>query len=454
MIFSSLEFLFLYFPAVVAIYYLTPAKFKNISFFFASLAFFAWGNPINLVFMVFSISINYIFGLLIFRSKEKNNSKSAKLFFSAAVSMNFVFFAFFKYFNIYPMLGISFYCLHSFSYIFDIYSKSAKAQKNFASLGVYLAAFPKLAAGPICKYFDFESQVSHRKESVSMFACGIRAFICGLCKKVFFADGAKEIFTYIKSLPAGDVTVFGSWFGLVSFCLYLYFELSGYCDMAVGLGKIFGFAFPENFNYPYVSKSISEFCRKWHISLVDWFLEYIWPSYKNKKRTFWKYINIILLLVLVGFWFGAKWNYLIFVAYFLIILILEKRFILNVLNKVPAFFGHIYFWVVSLFGFLIFAFEDMQKGVLYLGKMFGFFSKGFIDLGTVYDILRYLPFLALAAIGCTPFPKKLFYKLWDKPNKSQPIFKIAVSVISMALFLICAAFLIDSGSSSFIYFGF
>ena len=454
MIFSSLEFLFLYLPAAFLIYYMTPKKFRNISLLALSFIFFAWGGgPVSLIFMIFATIINYCFGLWISKSQEKNNFRAAKVFFVLAVSLNFVFLAFFKYFDIYPFFCISFYSLHALSYIADIYSKSAKAQKNIASLGVYFAMFPKLMAGPVCRYSDFGEQISQRKESVSMFACGIRVFVCGLCKKVFFADTAKEIFAYTKALPEGDIAVLGAWLGLVSFCLYIYFELSGYCDMAIGLGKMFGFDFPENFNYPYVSRSISEFCKKWHISLVDWFLAYIWPFHKNKKGSFGKYLNMVFLWVAIGFWPGPKWNYLIFAAYFWIILILEKRVVLNILKKAPAFVGYIYSWVILLFGFLIFAFEDIPKGFSYLGRLFGFSAKGLIDTGAVYDFLRYLPFLALAAIGCTPWPKRLFHWFLERTEKLRFI-KITVSVISALLFLICAAFLVDSGSVSFLYFGF
>ncbi|MCL2816229.1 MAG: MBOAT family protein, partial [Oscillospiraceae bacterium] len=269
------------------------------------------------------------------------------------------------------------------------------------------------------------------------------------CKKVLFADAAASVFSYIKALPESDITVAGAWFGLIAFGLYVYFEFSGYCDMAIGLGRIFGFDLPENFNYPFVSKSVSEFFEKWHMSLIGWFLEYL--SFPLKKN---KYLNIAAVSVLIGLWHGANWNYIILGLYFGIILTLEKRFVLNILKKAPAFIGRIYLWILTLFGFLIFAFEDMRKGFSYLGKLFGFSVKGFLDGGAIYDIMRYLPFLILAVIGCTPLPKSLFYKFSQKSNKSGQIANMAFSVISAALFLICAAFLIDSGSVSFLYFRF
>jgi alginate O-acetyltransferase complex protein AlgI len=400
--------------------------------------------------MCSTITANYIFSILIFKSKQKNNFGAAKIFVSAAVFFNLLFWLFFRYAgfiiksaNIYPPFGISFYTLFCLSYIFDVYNKSVKAQKNIISLGVYVSAFPKLITGPVCKYYEAEGQLTQRKESVFMFACGIRTFICGLCKKVLFADTAGAVFSYIKALPESDITTVGAWFGLIAFGLYVYFEFSGYFDMAAGLGKMFGFEFPENFKYPFVSKSISEFCRKWHITLFDWFREYIYHPLKKNKKGIWRYMSIAAVSVLAGFWHGANWNYLILGAYFGIILILEKRFFLDILKKAPAVLGYIYSWIFMLLGFLIFAFEDMQKGFIYFGKLFGFSVKGFIDRGSVYDLFRYLPFLALALIGCTPLPKRLFYKLTDRADKFGQAVKIAFSVISAALFLICAAFLID-----------
>gem|GEM_PF-17238 len=454
MVFSSFVFLFSFFPASVILYYLTPEKFKNISFLLLSFVFFAWSGPIFLIFMVFALAVNYLFGFWISNSKEKNNSRSAKIFLFAVVFIDLSVLFFFKFSglflksaNIYPLFGIPFYTLHILSYVFDIYSGDSKKQKNIVSLGVYFAAFSKILAGPVCKYSDFEPQLSHRKINVSLFFCGLRIFICGLCKKILFADTAKSIFVYIKALPDSDVTVVGSWFGLIAFGLFIYFQLSGYFDMAIGLGKIFGFDFPENLNYPYIAKSISEFCRKFCVTIFGWFFGYVYsPFCKNAKSAFLKYINIFTTCILVGFCFGSKFNYIILGAYFGIILIFEKLFVLNFLKKIPAFFCYIYFWVFILFGVLIFAFEDIKKGWVYFGRLFGFFVKGFIDGSSVYDILRYFPFLILAVLGCTPIPKKLFRKFIGKFGS---ISKISVFFASAALCLFCFAFMVaDSGSNS------
>ena len=402
MVFFSLEFLFLYFPASIAIYYITPAKFRNISLFLASLVFFGWGGVLCAVFLPVSITANYIFGLLISRQKGKHNIKREKLFFYAAVFMNLFFLAFLKYFG-FPVLVLLFYTLHIMSYIFDLYAGKSKAQKNIASLGVYSAAFFKITAGPVCKYHEMEKELTQRKESFSMFSRGILVFICGLCKKLFFADTAFSVFSYIKALPEGDITVLGSWLGLVFFFIYIYFGVSGYFDMASGLGKIFGFDLPKSFDYPCMAKSVTEFCRRFHTTLFDWFKDYLYiPFCKNKRFA-------------------------------------------KALKFIPGFIGRIFTLVFVFFGCLILAFEDIQKGFVYFGRLFGFSVKRIIDTGAVYDVLRYLPFLVLAVLGCTPFFKKL--KTLGKSDKPKRVLKIAVPVISAVLLLFCTAFLVDSPGS-------
>jgi len=480
MVFSSLEFLFLYFAAAILIYFATPLKFRNLVLLLVSLIFYGWGEPVYVFIMIFSVIVDYVCGWGVAKFKEKNKDKIARRFVIASVIINLSLLGFFKYANFFidnlklipalsflkPLditlpIGISFYTFQTMSYTIDIYMGNANVQKNIASFGMYVTSFPQLIAGPIVRYKDIEKQLTHRKESVIMFACGIRTFICGMCKKVLFANTAGAIWTYIKALPDNDITVVGAWFGIVAFSFQIYYDFSGYSDMAIGLGKMFGFTFLENFNYPYISKSITEFWRRWHISLGTWFREYVYiPLGGNRKGSLKQYRNIAIVWLLTGFWHGASWNYIIWGIYFGIILMLEKGFILNILKKVPGFVSHIYSVILILFGWLIFTFEDTNKGLVHLGRMFGASVNGFIDNGAVYDLLHYLPFFVLAIIGATPLPKKLFYKFFDNLNQSKNPAKITSSiristpVISALLFLICIAFLIDSSFNPFLYFRF
>ncbi|MCL2159252.1 MAG: hypothetical protein FWH48_07595 [Oscillospiraceae bacterium] len=307
----------------------------------------------------------------------------------------------------------------------EIYNeKNTGAKNNILSLSLYFSMFFKFIAGPVAKYKDIKSQIQERTHSAEIFANGIHCFVCGLCKKLIFANTLKEFFSYTKALPSDDITTLGAWLGIFAFGLSIYYELSGYFDMALGVGKMFGFELPKNFDYPYKAKSITEFWQSWNISLYEWFLEYL-PTK-----------NIFLICLFSGFWYGSKINYIIWGLYFGAILLLEKKFLFNVLNKAPKFIGHIYAIFVLLFGWLIFAFEDMSKGLAYFGKLFGFGVNANIDNGAIYDLLHYLPIFALAAIGSTPLPKKLFDKIYGK-------FQIVAIFASAALFLICAAFLLD-----------
>ena len=477
MVFSSLEFIFLYFAASVLVYFITPMKFRNLVLLILSLIFYGWGEPVYVFLMVFSIIVDYVCGWCVAKYKEKDKNNIAKRFVIASVIINLSLLGFFKYadffinnlkiipalsflkpLNLTLPIGISFYTFQTMSYTFDIYFGTANVQKNITSFGAYVSLFPALIAGPIVRYKDIDEQLRSRRENIEMFARGIRTFICGLCKKVLFANTAGAIWTYIKALPDGDITIVGAWLGIIAFSFQIYFDFSGYSDMAIGLGKMFGFTFLENFNYPYISKSITEFWRRWHISLSTWFREYVYiPLGGNRKGLLKQYRNIAIVWLLTGLWHGAHWNYIIWGIYFGIILMLEKGFILNALKKAPVFVSHIYSIILIVFGWLIFTFEDSGKGLVHLGRMFGISPvKAFIDRGAVYDLLHYLPFFILAIIGSTPLPKKLFYKYFGEINNanSNKIIRIATPIVSAALFLICVAFLIDSSFNPFLYFRF
>ena len=481
MVFSSLEFLFLYLAVTLPLYFIVPFKYRNIVLLIVSLIFYGWGEPVYVFLMMFSILVDYTCGYGVTKAREKNNANSekiAKIFVFATVIINLSILGFFKYSDffinnlrlipfmsfLHPLnlrlpIGISFYTFQTMSYTLDIYMGSAKMQKNITSFGAYVTLFPQLIAGPIVRYRDIGKQLTDRKESVALFAGGVRTFICGMCKKVLFANTAGAIWTYIKGLPSSEITVVGAWIGIIAFSFQIYYDFSGYSDMAIGIGKMLGFRFLENFNYPYISKSITEFWRRWHISLSTWFKEYVYiPLGGNRKGLLKQYRNIAIVWFLTGLWHGAHWNYIIWGAYFGVILMLEKGFLLKVMEKVPVFLNHVYAVILIVLGWLIFTFEDSHRGLIHLGRMFGISVKRFVDYGAIYDLLHYLPFFVLAVVGSTPLPKKLFYKFFNRDkedtSKSITVFRIAAPVVSAALFLICVAFLVDSSYNPFLYFRF
>ena len=473
MIFSSLEFLFLYLPIVIILYYISPLKFRNIILLAVSLIFYGWGEPLYVFLMVFSITFDYIFGYFVSKYIKKEDKKTARKFVAASVICNLLLLGTFKYADFFienlrliPFLsgltpiglklpiGISFYTFQTMSYTIDIYRQDANVQKNIASFGAYVALFPQLIAGPIIRYKDIDEQLRHRSESISMFANGVRTFTAGLCKKVLLANTAGAMWSYIKGLPANDMTAVSAWLGIIAFSFQIYFDFSGYSDMAIGLGKMFGFTFLENFEYPYISKSITEFWRRWHISLGSWFREYVYiPLGGNRKGLLKQYRNIAIVWLLTGFWHGASWNYVLWGIYFGIILMIEKGFLLELFAKLPVrlgFIKNIYSVIFIIFGWWLFTFEDLSKGANYLLYMFGISGKGFIDNGAIYDLIHYMPFFIIAIIGSTPLPKKIFYKFFE----SSKLFKMATPFVSVLLILLCVAFLVDSSFNPFLYFRF
>ena len=473
MVFSSLEFLFLYLPSVIILYYISPLKLRNIVLLVVSLLFYGWGEPIYVFIMVFSIIVDYICGYFVSKYIAEDNKKTARKFVTASVICNLLMLGTFKYLDFFienlsliPVLsflepiglklpiGISFYTFQTMSYTIDLYRRDANVQKNIASFGAYVALFPALIAGPIVRYKHIDEQLRRRNENFAMFANGVRTFTAGLCKKVLLANTAGEMWDYIKGLPPNYITAVGAWIGLLAFSFQIYFDFSGYSDMAIGLGKMFGFTFRENFEYPYISKSITEFWRRWHISLGSWFREYVYiPLGGNRKGLLNQYRNIAIVWFLTGFWHGASWNYILWGGYFGVILMIEKGFLLNALSKLPErlnFIKNIYSVILIIFGWWIFTFEDLSKATSHLLYMFGISGNGFIDNGAIYDLIRYTPFFAVAIIGSTPFPKKIFYKFFD----SSKIFKIATPFVSALLILLCIAFLVDSSFNPFLYFRF
>ncbi len=468
MVFSSLEFLFFYLPAVLLIYFLIPAKFlaaRNFALLVVSLLFYGWGEPSYIWIMLLSIAVDYTCGKLVAKHKQAA-PKKAKAALISSIVINLSILAFFKYadfiiknLSLIPVfsdlkplgvalpIGISFYTFQTMSYTLDVYLGEAKMQKNIASFGSYVTMFPQLIAGPIVRYRDVDNALRQRSHTIENVARGTRRFVCGLAKKVLLANTAGAFYQSFIQGVAETPSVLGAWFGIVFFAFQIYFDFSGYSDMAIGLGLIMGFNFPENFNYPYVSKSITDFWRRWHITLSTWFREYVYiplgGNRKGKARTF---INLIIVWFLTGLWHGASWNFVLWGLYFAAILIIEKAFLGKLLDKLPRFISHIYAIVLILFGWFIFVWCDLENPVNYLSAMF---VSPLISQIAIYDFLRGLLFLVILVVASTKLPHKIYSQLFE-----TKIFRIIMCVVLPITILLCTAYLVDSSYNPFLYFRF
>ncbi len=466
MVFSSLVFLFAYLVVVVAVYFTVPKAWRNAVLFIVSLVFYGWGEPKYIIIMLISILAAYLFGFPIAKYRETEKSK-AKMYMVLSLCSNLVFLLFFKYCDFFienlsliPFLsgleplrlvlpvGISFYTFQIMSYTIDLYRGETDVQKDFVAFGTYVMLFPQLIAGPIVRYRDIDDQLITRTHTVAKFSDGIRRFCAGLSKKVLLADTAFEVAEYFQTLHGIEPTVAGSWMIVIAYTFQIYFDFSGYSDMAIGLGKMVGFEFLENFNYPYMSGSITEFWRRWHMSLSTWFKEYVYiPLGGNRKGLLKQYRNIAIVWFLTGFWHGANWNYILWGVYFGVLLMLEKTFLLKLLGKLPKLVGHIYALFMVAIGWLIFFFTDMSAGWSVFAAMFG--SGAALTTPTVtYHVVRNLALFALCAVGSTPYPKKLYYYLVNRFNA----FQYATPALTCSSFLLCVAYMVDSTFSPFLYY--
>ena len=468
MIFSSLEFLFLYFAAVLIIYYITPFKFRNLVLLIVSLIFYGWGEPVYVFIMIFSICVDYICGWQVSKYKEKNKDKIAKRFVVASVAINLSVLGFFKYadffinnlklipvlsflhpLNIALPIGISFYTFQTMSYVLDIYMDNAKVQKNITSFGMYVTLFPQLVAGPIVRYKDIDEQIRHRKESVAMFACGVRTFICGMCKKVLFANTAGAIWTYIKALPESDITVVGAWLGIVAFTFQIYFDFSGYSDMAIGVGRMMGFHYPENFNYPYIATSVTDFWRRWHISLSSFFRDYVYiPLGGNRVSNQRWILNMLIVWLLTGFWHGAAWNFILWGLYFGVILIIEKFFLREILEKLPVL-RNLYVIIVFIFGWVIFRAESVSHIGEITASMFGANGAGSFTWLAEQDIVQLPHLFALVAGIICSMPVSKYVKKFFEDSYVGIYFIDVATVIAL---VVCVFSLAVGSYNPFIYF--
>ena len=470
MVFSSLIFLFAYLAITLVLYYAVPFKARNAVLFVVSLIFYGWGEPKYIVVMLFSILVAYIFGFFVGKYRE-SAPKKARAYLIVSIILNLSALLFFKYANFFienlalipglgglkPIeglklpVGISFYTFQIMSYTIDVYRGDARVQRRIVPFGAYVTLFPQLIAGPIVRYSDVDDQLTNRKETVDKFASGVQRFCAGLAKKVLLADTVYVLLGHYHDAFAFEKTVLGAWLIVILYTFQIYFDFSGYSDMAIGLGRMLGFEFLENFNYPYISKSITEFWRRWHISLSTWFREYVYiPLGGNRRGKLRQYRNIAVVWLLTGFWHGASWNFLLWGAYFCVLLIIEKLFLYKWLQKAPAVLAHLYTMFFVCISWLIFYFTDLGEGLTCLKAMFGVGVSSFATPTVLYDLLRYLPLLLICVLAATPLPKRLF----DALKNRFVTMRYAQVLLIAGAFLVITAYLVDSTFSPFLYYRF
>ena len=465
MLFTSISFLYYFLPALIIIYFITPKKYKNIILLIASLLFYFYGEPKYVFLMIAEIIIAYIGAILI--DKYKNQSKNIliiTLFIHVFLLIIFKYTDFIiqtindisnaniKLLNIALPIGISFYTFQIISYIIDVYNGKVNVQKNIIKLATYVSLFPQLVAGPIVRYQTVEKELDDRTHSFNNFAYGIRRFTIGLAKKVLIANALGELCS--KAFLVDEKTVVFFWIFGISYMLQLYFDFSAYSDMAIGLGRIFGFHFPENFNYPYISKSITEFWRRWHISLSTWFRDYVYiPLGGNRDGKYKQIRNILIVWLLTGIWHGANWTFLIWGLLFGIILIIEKIFLNKFMEKLPSFIRRIYVLFIVMILFIIFNSDNMSVALTNIKGLFGMNGEVFINDYTLHYLKSYLLVLIIAFLGATPFIKTLIDKLRKKKYINNIINILEPILIVMILFVV-TSYLIDNSYNPFLYFRF
>ena len=469
MVFSSITFLFYFLPIVLLCYYLVPKKVKNIVLLISSLFFYFWGEPKNISIMITLILVSYIGGLVIDKLREKK-SKFLKLFLFLIIVIDLSALFYFKYIdflirniNLYLEqkidligvilpIGISFFTFQIISYLIDVYRGDTKVQKNIFKLALYVSLFPQLIAGPIVRYKDVAEQIDERTHSIEKFSNGIRRFVIGLSKKVLVANILGELAGIFGTSSDGTIVFY--WLYAIANMLQIYFDFSGYSDMAIGLGKMFGFEFLENFNYPYIATSITDFWRRWHMSLSSWFKDYVYiPLGGNRKGLKRQIINIFIVWFLTGLWHGANWNFILWGVYFGIILLIEKVFLLKVLEKTPKVINRIYVLFTVLISFILFSNEDLKIAFQNIKGLF-VSDVGFISNVSSYYLTSYLVVILIGIIGSTPLFKNLINKLSSKNEKIKKVINVLEPVVLTMFLVVSVSYIIDGSFNPFLYFRF
>ena len=469
MLFSSITFLFLFLPVVMAVYYMVPGRGKNIVLLIASLFFYAWGEPIYVVLMILSILFNYFCGRDIQANAE--DSRKARLSLAFVVAVNILILGFFKYYgfildtvnSILPTdipyrelplpVGISFYTFQAISYLADIYREKAQPQKNILYFALYISMFPQLIAGPIVRYEDIEAQLKNRKISIRRLGQGAVLFIIGLAKKVIIANTAGAVFDQIAGVPASSLSMLTAWLGTFSYAFQIYFDFSGYSDMALGLGKMFGFEFKKNFDYPYISESITEFWRRWHISLSTWFREYVYiPLGGNRCSVSRNIFNLMVVWTLTGMWHGAAWNFIAWGVYYGVILVMEKYVWGASLDRLPGVVRHSYTIILVLIGWVFFFSPSLGYALRYLASMVGG-GAGIVDSKGAFLLFTHWLLYLLAVLGSSALGLRLVNAV-PRMIRNEKAKAAAASIIYMGIFAISVAFLVTDTFNPFLYFRF
>ncbi|MCD7813173.1 MAG: MBOAT family protein [Lachnospiraceae bacterium] len=473
MVFSSLLFLFRFLPAVLLCYYLVPRRARNLVLFLFSLVFYAWGEPVYIILMLFTILVSFAGGIAVDAMKSGGRPKAARnaLIVSLAVSLSLL--AFFKYadfaigtvntltgaglelLNMALPIGISFYTFQTMSYTIDVYRGEARVQKNLISYGAYVVMFPQLIAGPIVQYKTIDAELRGRRETPEEFAQGVHRFLLGLGKKVLLANNAGELWDTITALTVSEVPALTAWMGLAAYTLQIYFDFSAYSDMAIGLGQMFGFHFPENFNCPYISRSITEFWCRWHISLSTWFREYVYIPLGGNRVSRGRHIrNLMIVWLLTGFWHGASWNFVAWGVYYGVLLVLEKYVSGSFLEKLPGVLRHLYCMLFVMLGWNLFMFGDLSESLRYLTALFGGYGAGLWNTETVYLFLNNAVLLLVLLVGCTRLPKKLGNAFLARFEGNDVAVLAARGLLYVGIFLLSVAWLVDASYNPFLYFRF
>lgn len=465
MLFSSIPFLYYFLPLVLAVYFLTPARFRNAVLLLASLIFYAWGEPKYVLLMLASILSGYGFGLL---QERYRGQKGAKLVCGLSVAVSLSFLLYFKYADFFlenfnaatglgvPLLrialpiGISFYTFQIISYTVDVY-RGEPAQKNLIHLAAYVSMFPQLIAGPIVRYSDIAQQLEHRSHSTALAAEGVRRFLIGLGKKILIANQLGELCSVFRASDEKSVLFY--WLYAVAFALHIYFDFSGYSDMAIGLGKVFGFHFLENFNYPYISASITEFWRRWHMSLGTWFRDYVYiPLGGNRVGRARQLLNILVVWMLTGFWHGAAWNFVVWGLMFAVLLIMEKLWLLKPLSKCRPL-AHLYVVFFVVISFVIFNAENMGQALSDIGGLFGAGGIPLVSAEAVYCLRSFALVLILAVFGATPLLRNGLVRLSQYPTAGKVLNALEPFTL-FVLLLVMTGYLVDGSFNPFLYFRF
>ena len=440
MLFSSITFLYYFLPCVLFLYFIVPQRLKNMVLLISSLFFYAWGEPYYVLFMLGSICVGYFAGLGI---EKYQDTDMTKWILATSVTLHVVVLFGFKVSESLP-IGISFYTFQVISYMVDVYRKDVPAQKNVLDFATYVSMFPQLIAGPIVRYADIEKQLKNREHSMENSAYGIRRFVLGLSKKVLLANTLGELCEIFRS--SNDKSILFYWMYAVAFALHVYFDFSGYSDMAIGLGRMMGFHYQENFNYPYISKSITEFWRRWHISLGSWFRDYVYIPLGGNRVDKGRYLfNILLVWALTGVWHGGAWNFVVWGLYFAALLMAEKLWLLNRLERHKVL-GHIYAIITVVIGFVIFDANSLNQAWEYIETMFGFGTVPMISAEAIYYLRSYAIIYVIAILGATPLVKNMATRI-KKADYFEPI-------LLLGLLLAVTAFLVDGSFNPFLYFRF